>query len=136
MKKIIIMAVLGLWGTTLVQASPNRDNTMNTAVASEQQRIIVKATRPEFTLRLDANPTTGYCWSVKQYDTRLLTLINNEFLAPEGDRMGAGGIEVWTFKVNAIAFATPTTTKITMEYARPWEKQAGTKQSFTIVIKP
>lgn len=134
MKTMIIMLGLTLGGVSLVQASSNY--TANMAVKPEDQAIIVKATMPEFTLRLKANPTTGYRWTVKQYDTRLLTLVKNEFLAPKRNRLGAGGIELWTFKVNVVAFAVPTTTTVTMEYARPWEKRAGTVLSFTIITKP
>ena len=62
-----------------------------------------------FDLRLEANPSTGYAWSLgKPLDA-----------APGGapPLAGQGGNEIWTFEAVA-----PGRTTISMFYARPWEK--------------
>ena len=50
-----------------------------------------------------------------------------DFEEPEGDGVGAPGIEVWTFE--AVAKGT---TKVRMEYSRPWE--GGEKEEWTYTM--
>lgn len=104
--------------------------------AATSQTIEVSSAAPEFSIRLDANPTTGYRWTVKSYDSALLTLVKNEYLPPGSNCIGAGGEEIWTFKANAAAFTKPTKTLIEMEYARSWEQQGGTTVTYTVMTKP
>ncbi|MEI8357289.1 MAG: protease inhibitor I42 family protein [Deltaproteobacteria bacterium] len=78
-----------------------------------------------FDLRLEANPSTGYTWSLgKPLDASVLRLVASRFVssaaaAPGGapPLAGQGGNEIWTFEAVA-----PGRTKISMFYARPWEK--------------
>ncbi|MCL2473607.1 MAG: protease inhibitor I42 family protein [Alphaproteobacteria bacterium] len=73
-----------------------------------------------FSVRLDANATTGYTWRLaKPLDAKLLHLLASDYEANPGGLMGAGGFEIWTFDaVNA------GVTDISFEYIRPWEENS------------
>lgn len=134
MKTFMLITLLSLGSASVAQAAPCNSKPVDSITSSSQQ-IVVSADKPEFTIRLQANPTTGYNWSVKRYNTRLLTLVKNEFIPPASNCIGAGGVETWVFKTNSTAFIRPTTTIIKMEYARSWEKQGGKKITFIVVTR-
>ena len=61
--------------------------------------------------------TTGYRWKLSDNFTEgVVRLVKSEYVAPETEMVGAGGKEVWTFKV-----VEPGETTIDLEYVRPWE---------------
>lgn len=137
MKRLItvIMAVLGC--LSLIQAQGCTTAKASKMSANSNNTIEVSREAPEFTIRLDSNPTTGYSWSAKQYDGKLLTLVNSEFFPPNSNCIGASGYEIWTFRANLAAFTASTTTRIEMRYARSWEKQGDSKTAtFTVSLKP
>jgi len=71
-----------------------------------------------FLIRLDSNPTTGYSWELADdYSQTVIELIESTYQAPETQRKGAGGQELWQFK----AVGTGNTL-ITLRYRRPWEE--------------
>ncbi len=84
-----------------------------------------------FHIEQDANPTTGYQWKVaKPFDSRVINLLDSRYLGPDSQLIGAGGKEVWTFKVVGRG-----KTAVVLEYSRPWEKE-GDKQTvvFNVVV--
>ncbi len=99
--------------------------------------IEVKQKDPVFKLELKANHTTGYRWFLGQIDEHLIEPIKQVYQPDDGELMGSGGKEVWTFKVNPKAFAFPKVMTVEMIYARPWalEETARTK-TFRIVTYP
>jgi predicted secreted protein len=47
--------------------------------------------------------------------------------------MGAGGVEIWTFKLKPTALTVPHQTTLRMIYARPWNKtDSGTQIVFHV----
>ena len=87
----------------------------------------------EFRITLDSNPTTGYRWSLAQpIDKKILNLVSTEYIAPETDRVGAGGHEIWIFR--AIGRGSGT---IALKYIRPWEKAEvpERRKYFKVVIR-
>lgn len=86
----------------------------------ESKIIVVTAQQPTFTLKLKSNPTTGYTWFLREYDTQFLMPISHTFVNPEKKLMGAPGFEEWTFKVKSSAFIVPQHFSIRMMYARPF----------------
>ena len=88
----------------------------------------------EFTISLEANPTTGYTWEAI-CDAHFLKLKEKKFepLAPKGSGsalpLGSPGKAVFTF----IPIKTGQTT-IKMIYQRPWEKTPTQEEVFTIII--
>jgi predicted secreted protein len=71
-----------------------------------------------FTIPLEANHTTGYSWHLGQPpDPAILKQLAEKYDEDNTDRVGAGGMETWTFQ----AMAKGTTTLV-FEYTRPFEK--------------
>lgn len=103
-------------------------------VSDPEKSIVVTASQPEFTIRLASNPTTGYSWFIKRYNKSFLSIQKHQFLPPTSQIVGAGGVDLWVFKVNPEAFVAPHIFKIKLVYARPWEVDKDNKEiEFTIV---
>ncbi len=84
-------------------------------------------------LTLESNATTGYSWQLTDpVDSKVVKFISDNYVAPESNLVGAGGVEEWTFKA-----VGKGKTKIKLEYVRPWEKgqESVKKQSFDICVR-
>jgi inhibitor of cysteine peptidase len=88
----------------------------------------------EFTIALEAKPSTGYTWKAN-YDSQFLKLKAQGFetLAPRGPEaalpLGAPGKARFTF----IPIKAGQTT-IKMVYQRPWEQSPAEEEAFMIII--
>lgn len=112
------------------------DDAKTSPYSNPSKNIIVAKASPQFTITLASNRTTGYSWHLLNYNNQLLTLVNHEYQAPQKVVPGAGGAEVWTFKVNDIGFTAPQISKIALLYARPWNLKDNSKQvEFTVVTQ-
>lgn len=101
-----------------------------------QTSISITPRQPVFILKLKSNPTTGYSWSLKNYNKNLIKPVTHYYKHPDTSLMGAGGFEFWTFKALAPAFQKPQELTISMIYIRPWEKKvSGTELVFKVVSK-
>ena len=86
-----------------------------------------------FTIILGANHTTGYRWEIAHgIDKSIVELVGSVYEASDTKKVGSGGREVWTFLAKS-----PGKTKVSYEYVRPWEKQAGPAKttSLEIIVK-
>jgi inhibitor of cysteine peptidase len=102
---------------------------------TESSKTIKTNVDQEFTISLQANPTTGYDWKTVSFDTSLITLVKKDYNQDDHSGkplVGSGGTDFFTFK----ALKTGET-KITFIYYRPWEapKPEDQRQVFTVVIK-
>src|SRR5262249_5945148 len=108
-------------------AAPYRSNTMDSH--STEQRS-TRVGEP-FTIRVDANPTTGFGWQAL-YDSQAIALVDRKFElgAPN---IGGGGQEGLTFRP-----LQPGRLRLTLELRRPGEKSAEPRQSraYEISIEP
>ena len=100
-----------------------------------QKAIFVKKTAATVTITVKSNPTTGYSWFLKKYNHALIQPISRNYVAPSQKLPGAGGYEVWTFKINSTAFDVPQWLAISLAYARPWSPQSAKVQTFTVVTQ-
>ncbi|HSW94467.1 MAG TPA: protease inhibitor I42 family protein [Gammaproteobacteria bacterium] len=88
----------------------------------DQPVIWVSADQPTFSIKLAANPTTGYAWYLQRYDVALIQPVKRVYEAPlKKNQMGAPGYEIWTFRVKPAGFAVPMQTRLQFVYARAWE---------------
>ncbi len=73
----------------------------------------------QFQVVLPSNQSTGYQWQVDDITAGVLGQVNNEYqvVASKENIVGAGGEEIWTFKVLRIERS-----HIIMKYRRPWDK--------------
>lgn len=101
-------------------------------LAVAQTRIEV-ATGKQFTLTVESNPSTGYQWQLASpVDEKKVKFLRSMFNAPNTDRVGAAGVELWIFEAVGAGDTT-----ISLKYVRPWEKDKAPAETakFDIVIK-
>jgi inhibitor of cysteine peptidase len=77
--------------------------------------------------KLCSNPTTGFQWEYEMSNENVLKEEDHDFDEPEGDGVGAPGIEVWTFEA-----VGKGTTEVRMSYSQPWE--GGEKEEWTYTV--
>ena len=102
------------------------------AEESKEAKVIESQVGNNFTIKLEANATTGYEWQfTKPLEEDILQLISSEYLPDKTELLGAGGKQVWIFK----ALKSGKTT-IYFKYVRPWEKNTppANEEFFIIVI--
>ncbi|MCL5104966.1 MAG: protease inhibitor I42 family protein [Armatimonadetes bacterium] len=86
-----------------------------------------------FTIKLEANHTTGYRWQLTGTPyAKVVKLVGSTYNESASGLAGRGGTEVWTF--NAIGKGTAT---ITLNYTRPWEKNVkpAKVQRFEVAVR-
>ena len=77
--------------------------------------------------KLCSNPTTGFKWEDEMSNENVLKEEDYDFEEPEGDVVGAPGIEVWTFEA-----VNKGTTEVRMAYSQLWE--GGEKEEWTYTM--
>ena len=83
----------------------------------------------KITVKLCSNPTTGFEWGYAITTENVVEEEDHDFEPPEGDVLGAAGIEVWTFEA-----VEKGTTKVQMEYSQPWEGGLKAEWTYTITV--
>ncbi|MEI7690732.1 MAG: protease inhibitor I42 family protein [bacterium] len=127
---VILIVVLGVGGW-LIYDKQFRGNS-KVEVSESQVNIVVKKGQ-QFTITLTSNPSTGYTWSVSDdYDKNIVQAVSNEYIAPNTQKVGAPGKELWTFKGKGIG-----NTKLNFTYARSWESKSNQKtlKAFNLTVK-
>lgn len=76
-------------------------------------------------IQLKENPTTGYSWNVTV--TEGLSIIHDEFIAPDTRLVGAGGEHVWTLE--AVGLGEQIFYGV---YHRPWEPENPEDATYTV----
>jgi len=69
-----------------------------------------------FVIVLDANPTTGYSWSVVDSGPARIVNVGSAFLRPETGRVGAGGKQILLFRATS-----PGAAALTLRYVRAFD---------------
>lgn len=99
---------------------------------SDNSKTITIAKDGKLEVTLPGNITTGYSWKMTGLEGDSIKPTGHpQYLpnpAPAG-RVGTGG--QFVFKFNA---AKPGTAKLTLAYARPWEKDTPPAQTFTLTV--
>lgn len=124
---VSILATIGMTVSMICQAAPASEESDN-IYTEKKPNIVVTSDRPEFTLKLRANPTTGYSWFLREYNSKLITPIKHSYQPPDTKLIGAGGFDVWTFRVSRTAFLVPQQTALRMVYVRPWQNDSSGAQ--------
>ncbi len=105
--------------------------------ANDSLTVYVKQSASSFEIQLPANPTTGFQWSVKNYDQAFLKLQSQRYVGSKTLSkpriIGAGGQAVFVFQV--LKGASPSKqTNIQFQYARSWEHQPGKLTTVTVIF--
>ena len=135
MKKLVIFSLVSLLLLPLlaVGCGGGGDKTIELASSDfAKQNNIVKnielGKSDSLTVKLGANPTTGYSWEEADIsNTAVIAQASRDYTAPEAGLVGAGGTEVWVFNSKNTGSAT-----IKFSYGQPWEN--GEKDAFTLTI--
>lgn len=88
---------------------------------AKSNTIHLHKSQPKFIITLESNRTTGYSWSLKDYDNKLIRLINHGYLKPNSNLIGAPGHDQWVFQGNPEFFTNAKPIVLTLNYARSWE---------------
>lgn len=98
--------------------------------AADDGREITLKPGQTLAVALEANPTTGYNWLLDvEPDAAVLSVVGEEFQAPSGERVGAGGVTTWRFR----ALATGETS-FRLGYARSWEEGVESVETFSLRV--
>lgn len=84
----------------------------------------------ELIIRLESNPSTGYDWQAVKFGKELLSLEDEEYIAPENARIGQGGTKRFVFKA-----LTAGSTVLELAYYRPWEGTEEAADWFQLIVE-
>ncbi|QDP72493.1 protease inhibitor I42 family protein [Legionella israelensis] len=107
------MRYLAIIGLCLAAVCVQAENSMTLNVDRQKKFFIVS---------LASNPTTGYQWTVKNYDKSFLNLEKTYYEPEKTNLMGAGGHTQFKFVLRK-GKEYPDKTTMLFQYARPWEKE-------------
>lgn len=101
-------------------------------IAPKDSVKVVVSENEKFTIILEENPTTGYSWTQPTFDQSILTLISNEYIAPDSKLTGAPGMRKLIFQGK-----TTGKTTVAMQYIRSWDPKDNPKyfREYITVIK-
>ncbi len=126
-KALMLCAIMGC---SVVYAQNAKQSATAIPVYQQEKPIImVSSDKPSFVIKLKSNPTTGYSWFLREFNSSLVEPVKQHFEAPTDKKlMGAPGYELWTFRAKPAAFLVPQQTTIRFVYARPWEAADNSTQ--------
>ncbi len=117
---ILVLCLLVLAGCTKSADHFYTEGSQSVEIASGEQ----------FTIKLEANMTTGYEWQV-EYDDSLLALLESEYVPDdENGPPGSGGAQFFTFEG-----LTTGVTEIVLVYKQPWMEEIDQELVFAVTIK-
>ena len=100
----------------------------NGGATADSGQTVKVSINDTFDITLDSNPTTGYSWQA-DYDEAYLVLVDRTF-EPSSDAVGAGGVEIFTFRA-----LKDGETKVTMVYKKAWKATSLKSQVFEVKIE-
>jgi len=101
---------------------------------SMPKSISLDATCYRFEIKLPANPSTGFRWTLESYDTEHFACFETEYVAASTTRMGAPGTRIFYFKQKEVA-ACPESTTLRFSYGRSWEAGSSSSTEVTVQFK-
>ena len=85
----------------------------------------------QFTINLDASPSTGYQWELDYYDTDYISLVGSEYKPYSAPQMGSTGSQQFVFGALKVG-----DTPIKLSYARPNEPVNSSSRYYKVHIMP
>lgn len=135
MKKLSIYVISLMLFLTL-QANAMGEKPMQMKTVDATKPILIDSKNPIFTVKLKANPSTGYAWYLKHVDSQFIPLANIEqhYQQVDNKALGASGYDYWTFRLNPTALQVPAITSVTLVYRRGWEMSEKDAKTTTLHI--
>lgn len=103
--------------------------TSTSLTGSDNGKTIQAHVGDEIAIALDANPTTGYGWSVERIDGKLLILKQSNFAA-SSNAIGSGGTQTVTFVAESIG-----TANLQLKYWRSFAGEKSITRRFAVTIQ-
>lgn len=125
---LAVICSISLIAAFIGHAQTKPVNSADTNYSETKTSIIVEAKHPEFVIKLISNPTTGYSWFLREYNSKLIIPISHHYESSNNSVAGAPGFETWTFRMKSDAFTVPLQTQIRLVYSRPWNTMENPKQ--------
>ncbi len=122
-KSIILLMIL------LIMTCGQNEKMLVLKKENSGQQIEVKS-QQEFQIVLDANPTTGYTWTLIDTIPTIKTSLQNSQFTKSSDLLGAPGQQIFSFKANFTGKM-----EIRFIYHRQWEKNAAPIDSYSVKIE-
>ena len=97
------------------------------------EKLKISSKQDDFTVTLPANPTTGFKWSLVEFDKNLFELKNHQYFSSKVGVLGAGGSMLYTFKLKK-PMKCPCKSLIKFKYSRPWEPDDAIMRSINVYI--
>lgn len=115
---LLLLSGLSVFADTKVEAVPIMISEPQPELYEDKEGVPfeVKQDGNEFTIILDANPSTGYAWVYAIADEAHVTFKNEEIIPAEVEMPGAPVKMAFTFEVKSKGIST-----IEFSYQRPWE---------------
>ncbi len=121
-----LLGGLALAGCALLQLAPAPSTALTLADSGREVGLAVGA---ELEVSLDANPTTGFDWTVVQaWDEAVLELRANDYQSTSL-AVGSGGSRRWRF-----AGKSAGQTALSLAYRRSWETGVPPLRTFTLTV--
>jgi len=117
---LLVLCLLVLAGCTKSADQYYTEGSQSVEIASGEQ----------FTIKLEANITTGYEWQA-EYDESLLALLESEYVPDDEDGPpGSGGAQFFTFEG-----LKSGATEIILVYKQPWMEEIDQELVFAVTIE-
>jgi inhibitor of cysteine peptidase len=127
---MLIALMISVMGIAFAKNAPN-------IFYNPNKTIQISGDNLQFSLMQPANPTTGYNWDIKYFNSNLLKLISSKYQPATNHLIGSGGNMIWVFEVLPMALRHPTTTQIVLVYQRKWDITDNPSHVvFTVKIQP
>ncbi len=135
-RSLLVMAAVFMLSLVLMVTGCGKKEEGKT---DEEEQVVTEETRQgfdvetgqHFNLTLESNPTTGYGWQTAAApDEKIVRVLASDYIAPQGDLVGAPGEQVWHFW----AVGEGSTTMV-LEYARPWEAETPPAKRLSVDLK-
>jgi inhibitor of cysteine peptidase len=102
---------------------------------ADNEKTVTVTKGQSLLVKLSANPTTGYKWSVSSTDRTFGYPAYDRYLAASSNGpVGSGGIQRFTWKTNSPLNMVGSHT-VKLEYKRPWEMNIAPAKTFTFTVK-
>lgn len=124
-KLFALAAVAGALATAPAVMAQN----VETLTMANNGQVINLSNGQVIEVRLPANPTTGYTWSVHHRDWNLIPL-GHWYESSAPGTMGAGGTQVFRFRTNA-----NFRHDLTFFYERPWETSRPPAKVYDVLLQ-
>jgi inhibitor of cysteine peptidase len=100
---------------------------------AQTMELKIKPNTSQFYFSLPSNPTTGYRWTLKSFDKKVIKFRQSEYQVSNPTLIGGGGVQTFYFKV--LNLNTSIDTLIELEYSRSWENVPANTQTVHISTK-